>query len=133
LSASGRKSRSSSFESSSSCPFPLSLPLLHGTSGRPGAPGSDSQPLSLGVILGIVCGILAIAAALSIGFVLLRFRCPKDTSLPSSDDARPDLVFVESTLHETIVTFSDSVTVEGSRATPLLSRTSAPPSFRSLG
>jgi hypothetical protein len=100
--------------------------LLPARSTSPAATSvSKSRDWSLALILGIGGGIFALAAIFAVGFLLCRFRRSLAARVPSSDDAIPDLEFVESTLHETLVTFSDLVTVEDSHTAPLLHFASA--------
>jgi hypothetical protein len=108
-----------------STPFQTPVPFSTAASA---AAGSDSRPFSLPLILAIAGGIFALA--LAIGFLLCRFRKLHHAPSSSSDEA-PDIDFVESTLHETLVTFSDSVTIEGGLTAPLVGFESAPSSFLS--
>jgi hypothetical protein len=73
---------------------------------------ADSARSSLGAILGIAGGILAIAA-LAVGFLLFRYRESHASSLSYSGGSPGEIEFVENYLPETLVTFSDSVTIEG--------------------
>jgi hypothetical protein len=84
----------------------------------PAGDGSSSAPLvsgalPAGLIAGAIVGALLLVAA-GVGAVfLVRRRSHRRASISDSGDGPRDLEFVESTLHETLVTYSDTDTVEG--------------------
>jgi hypothetical protein len=64
------------------------------------------------VIAGAIAGALLLAAAAVVA-VLCRRRRGDDRLTSDSAEVPHDIEFVESTLHETLVTYSDTMTVEG--------------------
>jgi hypothetical protein len=96
------------------------------------AVGSDSEHLSLGAIFGILGGLFALALILAIGFVWFRFRHSKHSAIPSSSDTGAPDESAESTLHQTLLPLSDSVTVNGDHAAPVFTFSSTLQLYSSL-
>jgi hypothetical protein len=80
-------------------------------------PSSDGasvrNSIPAGLIAGPTVGALLLAAAAAGAVFLFRYRSRRRGTISDSADVRRELEFVDSTLHETLVTYSDSITVEG--------------------
>jgi hypothetical protein len=72
-----------------------------------------SGGFSIGAIVGVVVGILFLCVTFFVVLFLFRNRRRKEILNFESDEIPRDLEFSDSTLHETLVTYSDTVTVEG--------------------
>jgi hypothetical protein len=86
---------------------------IHPVADRSSVAALVSGAIPAALIACAIVGALLLTAAV-IGAVFLFRRRPRHQR-PHSDsaDAPRDLEFVDSTLHETLVTYSDAITVEG--------------------
>jgi hypothetical protein len=65
-------------------------------------------------------GIIAIAVALAVGFILFQFRQSKRAPIASSECGSPGDDSAESTLQQTLLPLCESVTVDGGQALLIL-------------
>jgi hypothetical protein len=73
---------------------------------------SDSADLSIGMIIGIVVGVLFLVGVFFAVIFFFRCRLHKEMSISDSDEIHRNAEFGDSTLHETLVTFADTITVD---------------------
>jgi hypothetical protein len=76
--------------------------------------------IPIAAIAGAIAGALVLTAAI-VGAILFRRRRRDRRPTSESDDSPRDLEFVNSTLHETLVTYSDTMTVDGAPLGPRFS------------